>query len=123
LTAVAELSTDASELIVTMTLPEELEALHSDVRVPLSAVTAVRAVDDAWPELRGIRAPGTGIPGVIAVGTRRGSFGKDFAVVHGKGPAVVVELDGAEYSRLVVTTENAAAVAQTIIRAAGKPNG
>ena len=29
---------------------------------------------------------------MIAVGTRRGSFGKDFAAVHGKGPAVVVEL-------------------------------
>jgi 2-methylcitrate dehydratase PrpD len=71
-------------------------------------------VDDAWPELRGIRAPGTGIPGVIAVGTRRGSFGKDFAVVHGKEIAVVVDLDGASYSRLVVTTADAENVAAAI---------
>jgi hypothetical protein len=36
--------------------------MHGDIRVPLSAVTSVRAVDDPWPELRGIRAPGTGLP-------------------------------------------------------------
>ncbi len=62
---------------------------------------------DAWPELRGIRAPGTGIPGVVAVGTRRGSFGKDFVAVHGKGSAVVVELDGAPFERLIATTIDA----------------
>jgi hypothetical protein len=94
--------------------------MHGEIRVPLSAVAAVRSVDDPWPELRGIRAPGTGLPNVIAVGTRRGGFGKDFAAVHGKGPAVVVELEGAEYGRLVVTAEDAAARAATIREALGK---
>src|SRR6202142_741705 len=93
---------------------ERFEALHSDVRVPMTAVRTVRAVDDAWPELRGIRAPGTGLPGVIAVGTRRGSFGKDFAVGHGGERAVVVELQGAAYSPLIVTTPDADNVAATI---------
>jgi len=88
--------------------------------VPLSAVTSVRVVDDAWPELRGIRAPGTGLPEVIAVGTRRGGFGKDFAAVHGKGPAVVVELTGAEFGRLVVTADDAAAAASSIQDALAK---
>ncbi len=66
-----------------------------------------RAVANAWPELRGIRAPGTGIPGVVAVCTRRGPFGKDFAAVHGKGAAVVVELEGAPFPRLIATTPDA----------------
>jgi hypothetical protein len=57
---------------------------------------------------------------VIAVGTRRGNFGKDFAAVHGKGPAVVVELEGAPYGRFVVTADDAAAQASSIARAAGK---
>ncbi len=57
---------------------------------------------------------------MIAVGTRRGKFGKDFAAVHGKGPAVVVELEGADYGRLVVTADDAAARASSIARAAGK---
>jgi hypothetical protein len=115
---VAVLNVDGSDLVVTMSEVENFEALHRDIRVPLSAVRAVRVVDDAWPELRGIRAPGTGIPGVIAVGTRRGSFGKDFVVVHGKDPAVVIELAGAAYSRIVVTTPEAASVAAEIQRQA-----
>ena len=57
---------------------------------------------------------------MIAVGTRRGSFGKDFAAVHGKGPAVVVDLSGAEFGRFVVTTDDAAATAAAIKEAAGR---
>ena len=112
----ASLILDGADLIVKMSELEMVEALHSDVRVPLAAVQAVRVVDDAWPELRGIRAPGTGIPGVIAVGTRRGPFGKDFAVVHGRERAVVVDLAGADYARLVVTTPDADSVAAEIRR-------
>ncbi len=99
---------------------EKAEGVHGDIRVPLSAVRAVRSVDEPWPELRGIRAPGTGIPNVIAVGTRRGSFGKDFAAVHGKGHAVVVELDGTDFARLIVTADDAAARAQRITQAVGQ---
>src|ERR1700722_18111724 len=95
---------------------EKFEAMHADVRVPLNTVRTVRVADDAWPELRGIRAPGTGIPGVIAVGTRRGSFGKDFAVVHGRERAIVVELDGAAYSRIILTTPDADNIAADVQR-------
>ncbi len=105
---------DGANVVVKMSDVEKFESVHTDVHVPLAAVRAVRVVDDAWPELRGIRAPGTGIPGVIAVGTRRGSFGKDFAVVHGREMAVVVELDGAGYARLIVTTPDAENVAEAI---------
>ena len=68
----ASLIIDGADLVVKMSELEEIEAFHGEVRVPLAAVRAVRTADDAWPELRGIRAPGTGLPGVIAVGTRRG---------------------------------------------------
>ena len=82
----------------------------------------MRVVDSAWDgELRGWRAPGTGVPNVIAVGTRRGGFGKDFAAVHGTGPAVVVELDGAEYGRLVLTADDAEAAAAPV-QAALRPH-
>jgi hypothetical protein len=111
---VATVIVDGANVVVRMSDVEKFEAVHADVHVPLAAVRAVRVVDDAWPELRGIRAPGTGIPGVIAVGTRRGSFGKDFAVVHGREMAVVIELEGASYSRLIVTTPDAANVGDAV---------
>jgi hypothetical protein len=108
---VAALEIVEGDLVVRMSWLERVEAVHGEVRVPRTAIREVRAVETAWPELRGIRAPGTGIPGVVAVGTRRGGFGKDFVVVHGKGPAVVVDLEGEQYARLVVTVEDAGRVA------------
>ncbi len=116
----ADLRTDDGELVLHLSTAEKAEGLHGDIRVSLAAVSGVRAVEDPWQELRGIRAPGTGLPGVIAVGTRRGEFGKDFAAVHGKGPGVVVELEGAEYGRLVITTDDADAVATAVVLAAGR---
>jgi hypothetical protein len=111
---VAELRVDGTELVLHMGTLEKAEGFHGDIRVPLRSVTTVRVVDDAWTQLRGMRAPGTGLPEVIAVGTRRGGFGKDFAAVHGTGPAVVVELEGCEFSRLVVTSGDAAESAGSI---------
>ena len=106
----ADLIVDGTTLTLTMSRIERLEGFRGDVQAPLTAVTVVRAVEDPWVELRGMRAPGTGLPGVVAVGTRRGSFGKDFAAVHGKGPAVVVEFVGQEFERWVVTVGDPDAV-------------
>ena len=114
----ARLSVDGDELLLDLTGFEKLEGFHGDIRVPVSCVREIRATDDPWSELRGIRAPGTGIPGVVAVGTRRGGH-KDFAAVHGKGPAVVVELEGADFERLVVTEDDAATAADELRRRLG----
>ena len=119
----AELRIDGDELVLHLRPMEKAEGMHSDIRVPLTAVRAVRAVDDPWPELRGIRAPGTGLPNVIAVGTRRGNFGKDFAAVHGKGPGVVVEFAGQKFRRWVLTVDDPAAVVASVAAAAGLPGG
>lgn len=107
------------ELVLQLSRLEKLEGFRRDIRVPTSTVRQVRSVADPWSELRGIRAPGTGLPGVIAVGTRRGMGVKDFAAVHGKGPAVVVELDGGEFGRLVVTDDAAETRAAELVRALG----
>ena len=49
---------------------EKLGAFRGNVRVPLHAVRAAQADAEPWSALRGVRSPGTGIPGVIALGTR-----------------------------------------------------
>jgi hypothetical protein len=102
----AQLEVDGDQLTLRLTTEEHLEGMHRDMAVPRSAVAAVRVAEDVWSELRGIRAPGTGLPGVIAVGTRRGSFGKDFAAVHGKGRGVVVELVDQAFSRWVISASD-----------------
>ena len=103
----ARLSVDEQFLVLNLKGLEKAEGFHGDIRVPISAVRDIRLAQEPWSELRGIRAPGTGVPGVIAVGTRRASGIKDFAAIHGKGPAVVVELEGAEYDHLIVSEDDA----------------
>ena len=115
----AELTVDGATVTLVMTHVEHLEGFRRDLAAPLGSVVAVQAVTDPWPELRGMRAPGTGMPGVVAVGTRRGSFGKDFCAVHGKGPGVVVELEDHEFERWVLTVEHPDAVAAEVSAAAG----
>ena len=90
----AELCVDGDELVLHMSGPEKAEGFHGDIGLPRRAE-------------RGVRAPGTGLPHVVAVGTRRGGFGKDSAAVHAAGPAVGVDPKGAEYGRFAVTVDDA----------------
>ncbi len=104
------------ELVVTLNDLEKTGALRGDVHVPCSAVRSVRVSTSPFVDLKGLRAPGTGIPGVIALGTWRSKGAKDFVAVYRGGPAVVVELEGAEFRRLVVSAHDAEAVAESLRR-------
>ncbi len=117
----ATLEVQRDELVVSLSPLERLAAFRREVRVPLSTLEAVAADPDPWSALRGMRAPGTGIPGVVAYGVRRmtGSA-PDFAAVHGRGPAVRVELaPGARFARLVVTVADAESTVEAVRRGVG----
>ncbi len=115
----AELSVTGDTVKLELSRAEHWEGFRGDIEAPLTSITAVRVSDDPWTELRGLRAPGTGIPGVIAVGTRRGSFGRDFAAVHGKGAGVVVEFDGQLFQRWVLSADDPGAIVARVSSAAG----
>jgi hypothetical protein len=102
----AKLIINDRNVTVSLSVVEKLEALHGDVTVPRSAVAQVRTVPDGMVEVHGLRAPGTGLPGVIKVGTWRNREGNTFAVCHGRRPAIVLDLVGASYNRLVVTLDD-----------------
>ena len=113
----ATLRREGDEVVLKLNELEKAGALHGDVRVPAGAVREVRVSTTPFRDLRGIRAPGTGVPGAIALGTWRHRGGKDFAALYRGGPAVVVELDGAEYGRLLVSAHDAADVAAALSEA------
>lgn len=96
---------DDESVTVSLSTLEKVEAVHPDVSVPRSAVITARTVPDGMTEVHGLRAPGTGLPGVVMVGTWRHQGGTTFAVCHGERPAVVIDLTGAAYDRLVVTVD------------------
>jgi hypothetical protein len=120
----AMLATDGDELIVRLSALEKLAAFRDDVRVPLGAVTDVEVEPDPWGALRGIRAPGTGWPGVIAYGVRRWPGGKDFAAVLRRRPALRIELgDASPFARVLVTLDNPDASAQLVREAVATAGG
>lgn len=97
----------ADQARVQLSRREALGALRwrTPVTAPLRAILSMEPVDDAWEHLRGIRAPGTGFPGVIMLGTTRAHGEKDFCAVYGHTPGLVVSLDPAEseFARWVIS--------------------
>jgi len=84
---------------------EQLGSLHADIRIPLRHITKVEVSENPWRILRGMRAPGTGIPGVIMLGTMRRKRKKDFCAIYKRRPAVVVHLRDEAFERLIVTCD------------------
>jgi hypothetical protein len=119
--ALAEISAQSDELYLSLSRQERLMAFHGDVRIPLASVQRVSLEPDPWGALRGIRAPGTGIPGVVAYGVRRMTGERpDFAAVHGREPAVRVWLDQrSPFAQLLVTVSDAENSVRQIQAAAG----
>ncbi len=67
--------------------------------------------DGAW---RGLRAPGTALPGVIVAGTYHGGGKHVFYDVHDFADAIVIELRDEWYARLIVQVEKPEAVLRLV---------
>jgi len=103
---VADLVISDTSVTVVLSAAERLESVHGDVSVPRSSVVGARQVPDGLAEVHGMLARGTMFPGVVMVGTWRESGSVTFAACHGHRPAVVVELAGQAYDRVIVTIED-----------------
>ena len=110
----ASLVAEDGDLRVRLSRREKLGALHGDIRVPLDAVEDLHVSHRPFSELRGTRAPGTGIPRVIALGTWRYRGGKDCAALYRGKPAVIVRLRDAPFQRLLIAADDADAVAAAL---------
>ncbi|MHB1801986.1 MAG: hypothetical protein ACYCU5_10095 [Actinomycetes bacterium] len=104
----AQIRIDDTTVTIVLSVAEKVEAVHGDLTFPRSAVVTVRTIPDAMAEVHGLRAPGTGIPGLLLAGTWRGPGGTVFALCHGSGPGVVIQLTGAAYDQVVMTVDDPA---------------
>lgn len=93
------------DLILELSFWERVGALHSSPRVSLNAVTKVEFIDNLWSNkvLRGVRAPGTGIPYKVLLGTMRGREFRDFTAIKGRGAGVEICLNEGPFERWVFT--------------------
>ena len=84
---------------------EVLGAFHRSPQSSLSNLQEIKRVENPWSStvMRGMRAPGTGIPFVIMLGTLRYRGGKDFAAIYGRNPAYVLRFKGEEFNSWLIT--------------------
>src|ERR1700677_2415697 len=90
----AQLVVEGDEVVVRLSPAEKFWGFHGNMRVPLAAVRNVSVPEYPYAELRGWRMAGTGLPGLIALGTRRHATGYDFTAVRRQRPSVQVDLNG-----------------------------
>ncbi|HUY09808.1 MAG TPA: hypothetical protein VMW80_10250 [Candidatus Dormibacteraeota bacterium] len=117
----AEIQVEGDDLVLVLSRLEKVEGVHGDIRVPLSAVRDVEVVDRPLDLIQGLKMPGTGIPGMTAVGTWVSADGKTFAVEHHASRGIVVHLDGQSYQQLVVGSDDPEALAERVRTGMGTP--
>ncbi|MFK4791390.1 hypothetical protein [Microbacterium sp. ZW T5_56] len=108
---------DSANLEISLSVTERAAAFapSSTIRLARTDITRVQLTDDPWTWLRGVRKPGTQIPGVIAAGTWHSTAGTDFVVVRGRREGVVIELtEDAPYQRLLLTTRHGLALVNAL---------
>ncbi len=103
----AAVTTTTEDICIELSVIDRLGCLRGDVRIPKASIESARVEDAPLGSLRGVRAPGIGFPGRIAVGRWRHRDGTDLVIVRKGERAVVLDLaDGAPFRRVVVGVED-----------------
>ena len=92
------------KLIYSLSFLEKLGAFGKSPKSLLKNIQEIRYIENPWSRevLRGLRAPGTGIPYVIMLGTMRHRKGKDFCVIYKRNPVIVIEFKNEKFVRWVI---------------------
>ena len=93
-------------------------ALAREVSVPISSVERVHVEPDGFDIDLGWRVGGTSVPRRLAFGRFRKKGVRTFAAVYAGEPALVLELDGGDWQRVVVSVEDAEGTARRVRAAA-----
>jgi hypothetical protein len=110
----ANIAREGNEIVLKLSTGEHLMAVHRDVRVPLSAVQSVDVVDEPIRRIQGLKPRNFKVfggywPGWFAYGSflDGGVRQRLFAAVNGRKPrGLEITLDGANYSRLIVSLDD-----------------
>ena len=80
---------------------------RENVVIQRENIRSVTITDDPWIWVRGIRAPGALVPLVVAVGVWKFHGGKDFLAIKRRRQAVVIDLSGDDFARVILSTNHA----------------
>jgi hypothetical protein len=79
------------KLTLQLSFWEKIFALHNTLSMDKSSLIEKKVAQKPWSSevLKGIRAPGTGFPYLILLGTMRYRGGKDFTAIYKKRPVEI----------------------------------
>jgi hypothetical protein len=105
---VAKVIDSGDFLELKLTIGEKIASLHKNISVKKSQLNSRKIVERPWRAglLKGIRAPGAGIPFLLLLGTMRYRGGKDFTIIYKNKPVEVFDFNSGPYKRWIITIEN-----------------
>lgn len=107
----AELAIKDGNIELNLSTKEKFGALQrSDLSFPVASVRSVERLQNSRDGIRGMRAPGTGWPGKIALGKWRTFKTVDFIAVYKNDPGYLIELHDQRYDRIVVSSPDVPAL-------------
>lgn len=101
-----KITVDGENLIILVKGISKVLALRSELTVPLKHVVIAKADPDAVYLPKGLKGPGTRVPGIIYAGTFHKDGEKVFWDVVESKNAIVIELKDDEFKKLVVEVNN-----------------
>jgi len=101
----AKVLDDGVNLTLQLSLWEKIGGLQKGFVVPKANLVSKTTSSNPWSKgvLKGVRAPGTGIPYVILLGTMRYKGGRDFTAIYKRRPVTIYEFKDALHSRWIIT--------------------
>lgn len=99
----AHLVVDGAKVRLNLSVLEILGALHKSPEIDLSEVESIEIEETPWVRevLKGFRAPGTGFPFLIMLGTMRYRGGNDFVAIYRRKPAAIINFRSGEFKRWI----------------------
>ena len=110
----ADVAREGNEIVLKLSIGERIMAMRGDVRVPLSAVNSIDVVDEPIRRIQGLKPRNFKVfggywPGWFAYGAFFDGAVRQllFAAVNGRKPrGLEITLDGAKYTRLIVSLDH-----------------
>ena len=96
---------DGEFFTLKLSILEKVDALHGNIKTAKANLIDITNAENPWQStvLRGIRAPGTGIPYVILLGTMRYKKKKDFTAIYRRRPVEIYTFKDAEFERWIIS--------------------
>jgi len=101
----AKVLDDGVNLILHLSYWEKIGGLKKGLVIPKTQLVSKSISKNPWSRtvIKGWRAPGTGFPFLILLGTMRYKGGRDFAAIYKRRPVAIYEFKDALYRRWIIT--------------------